>query len=82
MENFKSYGYLPIILRKDMPILTNHEEFHSKRLTAALTEVIANLACIKNENIRKILALYSVCLVEDEDGSRIISASFPEKRFT
>ena len=78
----KTYGYLPIVQEKDVPELTPHKERHDKRKMEALTELIARLALIQNNDIRKALTDYEACLIEKEDGSRTIGVSFPEKRFS
>lgn len=81
----KTYGYLPIVMRKDLPELSGnsfaHEIRHLKREKDATTEMVAKLAMIKNDDIRKILAEYDAKLVEEENGSRTLGVTFPQKRF-
>ena len=90
MNKIKYYRYLPIYKKEDIYEIVNvgvdkeaSDKRHRDRLFDALTEVICHI--VNNTDspaIKQILLDYSVCLVEDDkNGSRKISASFPEKRF-
>lgn len=81
-KNMKTYGYLPVIKKNEVPELTDHPEYHNKRYRACVTEMVANLAQIQNEDIRAILSRYHAVLIELEDGSRTLGVDFPEKRFS
>jgi hypothetical protein len=81
-NNMKTYGYLPIIKANNLPDLTPFPEFHNKRFKECITEMVAKLAQIQNEEIRMVLAEYHACLIEKEDGSKSIGVDFPQKRFS
>lgn len=85
----KYYNYIPIFKRNEIPELTGFKENdvekikrHYNRKDQCLTELVAFITdkCDSKE-LRELFSRYDVKLVEDEDGSRVIGVSFPEKRF-
>ena len=86
----KYYKYVPIVKTEELPQIKNvgNNELlsiqrHEKRQLDALTEFICQVADVSDStNVRSLFLKYEIKLVENSvDGSRVISASFPDKRF-
>lgn len=86
----KYYKYIPIVKSDAMPEIKNvganleaSIRRHEKRQLDALTEFICEIAKDHDsKSIRSLYMKYDLKLIESNvDGSRVISSSFPDKRF-
>jgi hypothetical protein len=90
MKERKYYRYIPIYKKSEIPEIKNvgaceylSEQRHVKREKDALTEALCKIALnCDSKSVKEVFLEYDIKLIEDEkDGARVISASFPSKRF-